>query len=94
MGKTMRVADHLESRDWSRAVPDTGQPAETVVMSLRMPVALAERIFREAERRQMKPSALMREILDRGLTEIDQSATVSVADLQAAIARLAKREAA
>ncbi|MFY1656928.1 hypothetical protein [Micromonospora sp. WMMD1274] len=58
----------LNDRDWSGANVDTTQAANiTVVVSAPLPERVAHALFVEAEARDIEPSALIRELVEKGL---------------------------
>jgi predicted DNA-binding protein len=82
---------------------DEGQPAELpapdsdvpmVSRSVRLPVETYERVREAAEARGMGVTTLMRQWIEAGLADLDESATVSLADVRRAIAALAHPHAA
>jgi predicted DNA-binding protein len=81
------ATDALDSRDWSTATVDDKPRTPTIVQSVRMPRDLVEKLFTEAERRGVTPSQLIRDLVEAGLTELDEDATVTVrvSDLRRAI---------
>jgi hypothetical protein len=71
------------------------EPAESsTVVSIRMPTALAQRLFLEAERRGVKPSAAGRDLIEDGLAAGEAEGTVEVADVRRALNALARRRSA
>ncbi|MGH8824960.1 MAG: hypothetical protein ACRDVN_10835 [Jiangellaceae bacterium] len=71
------------------------EPApSSTVLSIRVPTTLAQRLFLEAERRGVKPSAAARDLLDDGLTTSETEGTVRIADVQRALNQLARRRSA
>jgi predicted DNA-binding protein len=87
------AAASLESRDWAGAVPVEGPRTPSIVQSVRMPRDLTERLLGEAQRRGVTPSELIREFVEAGLTDVDESATVRLADVRRVIDTLAARAA-
>ncbi len=83
----------LDDRDWSSAQVDDKRRTATVVQSVRMPRELTERLFAEAQRRGVTPSEVIRDLVEAGLSAIDESATVRLADVRRAIEALAHRAA-
>ena len=63
------------------------------VQSVRMSADLTRRLFKEAERRGITPSQLIRELVEAGLDETEQSAMVNVADVHRAIDSLSRKSA-
>ncbi len=83
----------LEDRDWSGAQAETRATEPQIVQSVRMPRELTERLFAEAARRGTTPSQVIRDLVETGLTEINESATVRLVDVRRAIESLATRAA-
>ncbi|GAB1646606.1 CopG family transcriptional regulator [Krasilnikovia sp. MM14-A1259] len=83
----------LEDRDWSGAQVDNRPRAATVVQSVRFSRDLTERLLAEAERRGVTPSEVIRDLVEAGLTTVDESATVRLADVHRVINTLAQRAA-
>lgn len=80
----------LENRDWSDAEPVEDRPRKaSFVHSTRLSAELTDRLFAEAKRRGTTPSEVIRDLVEAGLAEADQSATVRLADVHRAIDRLA-----
>ncbi|MEH1014937.1 hypothetical protein V6U90_17720 [Micromonospora sp. CPCC 206060] len=82
---------------------DTSQPAELptpdtdvpmVSRSVRLPVETYERVRAAAEARGIGVTTLMRQWIEAGLADLDDSATVSLADVRRALAALAHPTAA
>ncbi|BCB82442.1 hypothetical protein GCM10022251_70350 [Phytohabitans flavus] len=82
---------------------DEGSPAELptpdsdvpmVSRSVRLPVDTYERVREAAEARGIGVTTLMRQWIEAGLADLDESATVSLADVRRAIASLAHPRAA
>ena len=93
MSKDEQSAAALESHDWSSAdVVDTPR-SPSVVQSVRMSRELTERVFAEAQRRGVTPSDVIRDLVEAGLSQVDDSATVRLADVQRVIESLARRAA-
>jgi predicted DNA-binding protein len=67
--------------------PDTDEPM--VSRSVRLPVHTYERVRAAAEARGLGVTTLMRQWIEAGLAELDDSTTVSLADVRRAIATLA-----
>ncbi|GAA4732567.1 hypothetical protein [Phytohabitans rumicis] len=72
--------------------PDTDVPM--VSRSVRLPVETYERVRAAAEARGIGVTTLMRQWIEAGLADLDDSATVSLADVRRAIAALAHPTAA
>lgn len=85
----------LARRDWSDAeVVDDRPRKASFVHSVRMPAELTDRLFAEAQRRQVTPSEVIRDLVEAGLAEAEGSATVRLADVRRALDRLARPAAA
>jgi predicted DNA-binding protein len=72
--------------------PDTDVPM--VSRSVRLPLDTYERVRAAAEARGLGVTTLMRQWIEAGLADLDDSATVSLADVRRAIAALAHPKAA
>jgi predicted DNA-binding protein len=72
-------------------VPDSDQPM--VSRSVRLPLPTYERVRAAAESRGMGVTTLMRQWIEAGLADLDESATVSLADLRRALATLPRNAA-
>jgi len=83
----------LESRDWSDATVEQRPRGGSVVQSVRFPRDLTERLMVEAARRGVTPSEVIRGLVEEGLSKVDESATVRLADVHRVIEALAKRAA-
>ena len=73
------------------ATPDTYTPM--VSRSLRMPLDTYERLQTAAAARHLPITSLMRDLIEAGLAELDDTATVPLADVRRALAALANRVA-
>ncbi|TCB96303.1 hypothetical protein E0H26_17020 [Micromonospora zingiberis] len=73
-------------------VPDTDTPM--VSRSVRLPLETYERVRAAADARGIGVTTLMRQWIEAGLADLDDSATVSLADVRRAIASLAQPTAA
>lgn len=87
------AAAALESRDWSDAKVDERPRQVSVVQSVRFSRELTERLMAEAARRGCTPSEVIRDLVEDGLSNVDESATVRLADVRRAIEALAQRAA-
>ncbi len=67
--------------------PDTDLPM--VSRSVRLPLDTYERVRAAAEARGIGVTTLMRQWIEAGLADLDDSATVSLADVRRALAALA-----
>jgi predicted DNA-binding protein len=82
------VADLIGDRaDVTLPAPDTDVPM--VSRSVRLPVETYERVRAAAEARGLGVTTLMRQWIEAGLADLDDSTTVSLADVRRAIAALA-----
>jgi hypothetical protein len=84
----------LESRDWSSAEP-VSPPASMpmAVVATRLPVELVEQLAREAERRGLTPSTLLRQFAEEALQPVPDTATVRLVDVVRAVESLARHAA-
>ncbi len=73
------------------AVPDTEQAM--VSRSVRLPVTTYERVRAAADARGIGVTTLMRQWIEAGLADLDDSATVSLADVRRALASLPRTAA-
>jgi predicted DNA-binding protein len=73
------------------ATPDTCTPM--VSRSLRLPLETYERLQAAAAARHLPITTLMRDLIEAGLAELDDTATVPLADVRRALAALANRVA-
>lgn len=88
-----RVADRIgDGRPVELPTPDTDVPM--VSRSVRLPVDTYERVRAAAEARGLGVTTLMRQWIEAGLADLDESATVSLADVRRALAALAHPTAA
>ncbi len=72
--------------------PDTDVPM--VSRSLRLPVDLDQRIRELAEARGVGATTLMRQFIEAGLADLDDSAVVPLADVRRVLAVLAREHRA
>jgi predicted DNA-binding protein len=72
--------------------PDTETPM--VSRSLRLPVDLDERLRALAQTRGIGATTLMRQLIEAGVMELDDTAVVPLADVRRALAALAREHAA
>jgi predicted DNA-binding protein len=72
--------------------PDTDVPM--VSRSVRLPLETYERVRAAADARGIGVTTLMRQWIEAGLAELDDSATVSLADVRRALAALSRPTAA
>ena len=93
MSKFDESAAALENRDWSGAQVEDRPRGVSVVQSVRFSRELTERLMAEAARRGCTPSEVIRDLVEAGLSAIDESATVRLADVRRAIEALAQRAA-
>ncbi|MEV4710163.1 hypothetical protein [Micromonospora sp. NPDC049374] len=88
-----RIADLIdESQAVGLPTPDTETPM--VSRSVRLPLETYERVRAAADARGIGVTTLMRQWIEAGLADLDDSATVSLADVRRAIASLAHPSAA
>ena len=85
----------LADTDWSGATVERERRPVSVIHSVRFPTDVSQRLEAEAERRGLTPSALVRELVEAGLSGADDDTTVTVriADLHRAIDRALHRAA-
>ncbi len=93
MSKFDDATEALTDRDWSSAEVVESPRTPTVVQSVRMSRELTERLFVEAQRRGVTPSEVIRDLVEAGLSQVDESATVRLADVRRVIESLANRAA-
>ncbi|MBX7268331.1 hypothetical protein KIF24_21455 [Micromonospora sp. Llam7] len=88
-----QLADLIDqSHPVELANPDTETPM--VSRSVRLPLETYERVRAVADARGIGVTTLMRQWIEAGLADLDDSATVSLADVRRAIASLAHPSAA
>ncbi|HEX8627528.1 MAG TPA: hypothetical protein VF755_05095 [Catenuloplanes sp.] len=73
-------------------IPDSDVPM--VSRSVRLPVDTYERVRAAADARGIGVTTLMRQWIEAGLADLDDSATVSLADVRRALAALAQHPTA
>lgn len=73
-------------------VPDLDEPM--VSRSVRLPLHTYERVRTAADARGLGVTTLMRQWIEAGLAELDDSTTVSLADVRRAISALAGQRSA
>ncbi|MBO0879416.1 MAG: hypothetical protein J2P17_03390 [Mycobacterium sp.] len=85
----------LADTDWTGATVERDRRPVSVIHSVRFPTETSERLEAEAERRGLTPSALVRELVEAGLSKVDDNTTVTVrvADLRHAIDQVLHRAA-
>ncbi|MGR6318029.1 hypothetical protein Q2K19_02715 [Micromonospora soli] len=81
-----------ESQPVELPIPDTDVPM--VSRSVRLPLETYERVRAAAEARGIGVTTLMRQWIEAGLADLDESATVSLADVRRALAALSRPTAA
>ncbi|KXK61425.1 hypothetical protein AWW66_13545 [Micromonospora rosaria] len=92
-GGDERIAELIdEQAPAGLPTPDTDVPM--VSRSVRLPLETYERVREAAEARGIGVTTLMRQWIEAGLADLDDSATVSLADVRRALAALAQPEAA
>ena len=77
-----------DGADANLPVPDTDVPM--VSRSLRLPVDVDQRIRAAAEARGIGATTLMRQFVEAGLAELDDSAVVPLAEVHRVLAALAR----
>ncbi|GAB3145384.1 hypothetical protein GCM10027290_25180 [Micromonospora sonneratiae] len=88
-----RLAELIdESQPAELPTPDADVPM--VSRSVRLPLDTYERVRTAAEARGIGVTTLMRQWIEAGLADLDESATVSLADVRRALAALAQPTAA
>ncbi|MET8083322.1 hypothetical protein [Micromonospora sp. NPDC005237] len=88
-----RLADLIDdSPAVDLPTPDTDVPM--VSRSVRLPLETYERVRAAADARGIGVTTLMRQWIEAGLADLDDSATVSLADVRRALASLAHPTAA
>ncbi|MEO3777327.1 hypothetical protein ABGB16_10835 [Micromonospora sp. B11E3] len=88
-----RIAELIdETQPVELPAPDTDVPM--VSRSVRLPLDTYERVRAAAEARGIGVTTLMRQWIEAGLAELDDSATVSLADVRRALAALSRPTAA
>ncbi|PZG19592.1 hypothetical protein C1I95_11360 [Micromonospora craterilacus] len=88
-----RLAELIdESRPVELPTPDTDNPM--VSRSVRLPLETYERVRAAADARGIGVTTLMRQWIEAGLADLDDSTTVSLADVRRALASLAHPSAA
>ncbi|TDC33962.1 hypothetical protein E1211_18165 [Micromonospora sp. 15K316] len=88
-----RLAELIdESQPAELPIPDTDVPM--VSRSVRLPLETYERVRAAAETRGIGVTTLMRQWIEAGLADLDDSTTVSLADVRRALASLAHPTAA
>ncbi len=78
-----------EGAEASLPVPDTDIPM--VSRSLRLPIDLDQRIRELAESRGVGATTLMRQFIEAGVAELDDTAVVPLADVHRVLAALARQ---
>jgi predicted DNA-binding protein len=87
------IADLIGDRpEAALPAPDTDVPM--VSRSVRLPLDTYDRVRAAAEARGLGVTTLMRQWIEAGLADLDDSTTVSLADVRRAIAALAHPTAA
>jgi predicted DNA-binding protein len=87
------IADLIDERPSAELpAPDTDVPM--VSRSVRLPLDTYERVRAAADARGLGVTTLMRQWIEAGLSDLDDSPTVSLADVRRAIAALAHPTAA
>jgi predicted DNA-binding protein len=83
--------DDLVSGEPVTDLPRPDSPEPMVSRSIRLPLALDERIRAVAEARGIGATTLMREWIEKGLAELDHTATVPLADVIRVLASLSQK---
>ncbi|MGH3661047.1 MAG: hypothetical protein ACRDTQ_04215 [Micromonosporaceae bacterium] len=91
MSRSDDASAALEDRDWSSATVDHKPRGATVVQSVRMSRDLLDRLYGEADSRGVTPSELIRDLVEVGLSELDEDTTITMrlSDLRRAISKVA-----
>ena len=87
------LADLIDDRPDAQ-VPPPDSDVPMVSRSVRLPLDTYERVRSAAEERGLGVTTLMRQWIEAGLADLDDSPTVSLADVRRAIAALAHPTAA
>ena len=88
-----RLAELIDgSQPVELPTPDTDTPM--VSRSVRLPLETYERVRAAADARGIGDTTLMRQWIEAGLADLDDSATVSLADVRRALAALSRPTAA
>jgi hypothetical protein len=83
----------LDDRDWTGAQVDDRPRSVSIVQSVRFSRDLTERPLAEAARRGVTPSEVIRDLVEAGLSKVDESATVRLADVHRLLDTLARHAA-
>ena len=87
------IADLIDDRPGRQLpAPDTDVPM--VSRSVRLPLDTYERVRSAADERGLGVTTLMRQWIEAGLAELDDSTTVSLGDVRRALAALAQHPTA
>jgi predicted DNA-binding protein len=82
------IADLIDERPAAELpAPDTDVPM--VSRSVRLPAEMYDRVRAAAEARGLGVTTLMRQWIEAGLSDLDDSTTVTLADVRRALATLA-----
>lgn len=87
------LADLIDDRPDAQ-VPPPDSDVPMVSRSVRLPLDTYERVRSAAEERGLGVTTLMRQWIEAGLADLDDSTTVSLADVRRALAALAHPTAA
>jgi predicted DNA-binding protein len=87
------LADLIDDRPGTQLPPPDSDVA-MVSRSVRLPLDTYERVRSAAEERGLGVTTLMRQWIEAGLAELDDSTTVSLADVRRALAALAQHPTA
>lgn len=94
MSKRIEANAALEDRNWGDGTTAEASTNARIAQSVRFDQAVTERLIAESKRRGTTVSDVVRGFVDQGLAELDESATVRLADVQRAIASLVSKSAA
>ena len=87
------IADLIDDRPGVQ-VPTPDSDVPMVSRSVRLPLDLYERVRSAADERGLGVTTLMRQWIEAGLADLDDSTTVSLADVRRALAALAQHPTA
>ena len=83
------LAEDIELGD-ERGLPAPDTEGPMVSRSLRLPLELYQRLCAAANDRGVGVTTLMRQLVEAGIAELDDSAVVTLADVRLALARVAR----
>lgn len=87
------LADLIDDRPGAQ-VPPPDSDVPMISRSVRLPLDTYERVRAAADARGLGVTTLMRQWIEAGLADLDDSATVSLADVRRALAALAQHPTA